>query len=316
MTSLPVRALLEARAGFLEEIRRFFRSRGVLEVETPVLSHASGTDPALEPFHTRYKGPGGERRLYLQTSPEFHMKRLLAAGSGDIFQLCHAFRQEERGARHNPEFTLLEWYRLGFDHHRLMAETAELVQHLLGGMLPVEKRLYADLFVERFGWHPLEVDLETLAGAAVELGVAAGGLERRDQWLDLLMALRIEPELGRGCLTFVYGYPASQAALARLCDDDSRLACRFELYLEGLELANGFYELTDAAEQRARFEADNRQRRELGKAPLPLDERLLAALETGLPKCAGVALGVDRLLMLKLGAERLDEVLSFPFDEA
>jgi len=312
------RELLEARAGLLDGVRRFFRARGVLEVETPILSAAAGTDPALEPFVTRYLGPGasGGQCLYLQTSPEFPMKRLLAAGSGDIFQVAHAFRQGERGPRHNPEFTLLEWYRTGFDHHRLMEEVAELVNELLGAALPVEKVAYRALFRDRFGWDPLEAEVEEMAATAAGLGLEAEGLETRDQWLDLLMGLALEPGLGRGRLTFVHDYPASQASLARLCPADSRLACRFELYLEGMELANGFHELTDADEQLARFEADNRVRLARGQEPLPVDQRLIEALRRGLPDCAGVALGLDRLLMLKLQASAIDEVLSFPLGEA
>ena len=318
MNTSATRRLLEARAGLLDGVRRFFRARGVLEVETPILSAAAGTDPALEPFVTRYLGPGapGGQPLYLQTSPEFPMKRLLAAGSGDIFQVAHAFRQGERGPRHNPEFTLLEWYRTGFDHHRLMEEVAELVQELLGAALPVEKVAYCTLFHDRFGWDPLEVEVEEMAATADGLGLEAEGLETRDQWLDLLMGLALEPGLGRGRLTFVHDYPASQASLARLCPADSRLACRFELYLEGMELANGFHELTDADEQLARFEADNRVRLARSQEPLPVDHRLIEALRRGLPDCAGVALGLDRLLMLKLQAGAIDEVLSFPLGEA
>ncbi len=244
------------------------------------------------------------------------MKRLLAAGSGDIFQVAHAFRQGERGPRHNPEFTLLEWYRTGFDHHRLMEEVAELVNELLGAALPVEKVAYRALFRDRFGWDPLEAEVEEMAATAAGLGLEAEGLETRDQWLDLLMGLALEPGLGRGCLTFVHDYPASQASLARLCPADSRLACRFELYLEGMELANGFHELTDADEQLVRFEADNRVRQARGQEPLPVDHRLIEALRRGLPDCAGVALGLDRLLMLKRRAGAIDEVLSFPLGQA
>jgi lysyl-tRNA synthetase class 2 len=313
-----LRHRLALRAGLLERVRSFFGRRGVLEVQTPVLAAAAGTDPSIEPFQTCYRGPGtgAETTLYLQTSPEFHMKRLLAQGSGDIYQVMPVFRQGEYGRRHNPEFTLLEWYRLGFDHHRLMEEVAELVNFSLGRELAVEKITYPALFREQFGWDPLEVDLETLQATAAGLGIDAHGLERREQWLDLLMTLVIEPRLGRGRLTFVHDYPASQAALARLNSQDPRVACRFELYMEGVELANGFHELTDPREQRARFEADNLERRRRGERELPVDLRLIAALERGLPDCAGVALGVDRLLMLAAGASSLSEVISFPFSKA
>lgn len=315
---IALRERLEARADLLAQVRRFFTQRQVLEVDTPVLAAAAGTDPAIEPFVTSCRGPGGNggMTLYLQTSPEFHMKRLLAAGSGDIYQVTHAFRQGEQGARHNPEFLLLEWYRIGFDHHRLMEEVARLVSLVLGRELEVEKVRYPDLFRQRFGWDPLTADLATLEETARGEGLEVAGLEHRDQWLDLLMSMLIEPGLGRERLTFVHDYPASQAALARLNPDEPRLACRFELYHEGVELANGFHELSDPREQLQRFRADNRARRESGLEELPIDQRLIEALEQGLPDCAGVALGLDRLLMLKLGATRLSEVLSFPLGEA
>ncbi len=311
--SAPIRELLQARADLFDEVRRFFRARGVLEVDTPLLSAAAGTDPALEPFVTRHCGAEGDRARYLQTSPEFHMKRLLAEGSGDIFQIAHAFRQGELGRRHNPEFILLEWYRIGYDHHRLMVEVAELVNRLLDRKLPVEKITYRSLFQRRFGWDPLETAAAEMARTAAKEGIAMGGSLDRDQWLDLLMGAVVQRELGRGALTFVHDYPASQASLARLHPQDFRLASRFELYLEGVELANGFHELTDAAEQLARFEADNRKRRQRGQQPLPVDRRLIEALERGLPDCSGVALGLDRLLMLKLEAGALAEVLTFPY---
>ena len=304
------------RARLLASIRAFFAARGVLEVTTPVLAAGVGTDPAIEPFVTRYQGPGGERTCYLQTSPEFHMKRLLAAGSGDIYQIMPVFRQGEVGRRHNPEFQLLEWYRLGFDHHRLMEEVAELVDQALERTLPVEKCTYRELFQEHFGWDPLTAEPAQMEASARRHGLQVAGSMTKDQWLDLLMATVVEPTLGHGRLCFVHGYPASQAALARLDPQDPRLACRFELYLEGVELANGFHELADADEQRARFEADNAARRAAGQEELPLDERFLQALASGLPDCAGVALGLDRLLMLRLGASDLAQVLSFAFFDA
>ena len=313
-----LRHRLGRRAALLEEVRDFFRQRGVLEVTTPVLGVAAGTDPAIEPFETRYRGPGfaGGLALYLQTSPEFHMKRLLAAGSGDIYQVMPVFRQGELGRRHNPEFTLLEWYRLGYDHHRLMEEVAELVNRCLGDRRACEKVSYSALFQERFGWNPLTVDVQVLRATAAGHGLDVQGLESRDQWLDLLMSTLIEPDLGQGKLTFVHAYPASQAALARLDPRDPRVACRFELYVDGVELANGFHELADPAEQLARFEADNLERQRKGQRRLPLDRRFIAALEQGLPDCAGVALGLDRLLMLVAGVSNLPEVLSFPLLEA
>jgi len=309
---------LRARAQLLRRVRRFFDGRGVMEVCTPVLSRAAGTDPAIEPLRTCYTGPEypGGLDLYLQTSPEFPMKRLLAEGSGPIYQLAQVFRDGEYGLRHNPEFTLLEWYRPGFDHHQLMDEVADLVRACLGEPLEVEKFTYVDLFLEHIGVHPLDADVAELLAAAEQLGLVVEGVTDRNEWLDLFMSLVIEPRLGRDRLTFVHDYPASQASLARLNPGDSRFASRFELYFRGVELANGFHELTDAAEQRRRFEEENRQREKKGQRLLPLDENLLAALEAGLPDCAGVALGLDRLLMLSLNASCLDDVLSFSLKNA
>ncbi len=309
---------LRARAQLLRRVRGFFDALGVMEVCTPVLSRAAGTDPAIEPLRTRYTGPAYPQGLdlYLQTSPEFPMKRLLAAGSGPIYQLAQVFRDGEYGPRHNTEFTLLEWYRPGFDHHQLMDEVADLVRACLEEPLSMEKITYVDLFREHLGIHPLEADLAELRALAAQQGLAVQGVTGRDDWLDLFMSLVIEPRLGRERLTFVHDYPASQASLARLNPNDSRFASRFELYLHGVELANGFHELTDAAEQRRRFEEENRERESKGQRRLPLDENLLAALEAGLPDCAGVALGLDRLLMLKLHASCLDDVLSFSLKNA
>ncbi len=282
-------------------MRAFFDARSVLEVETPLLCSSTITDPAITPIAS------GER--WLQTSPEYAMKRLLAAGSGPIYQICKAFRGAEAGARHNPEFTLLEWYRPGFSLSELMQEVAELVQAVLGDG-PVEMLSYRELFERSLGLDPLTVGCDELEAFARERLDYSGGAETRDTWLDLLLTHLVEPGLsGR---VFVYDYPASQAALARLRKDgEVTLAERFELYVDGVELANGYFELTDPGEQRARFEADNRALETRGELPRPLDEHLLAALQAGLPECAGVALGLDRLLMLKLGAERLEQVLSF-----
>ncbi len=314
-------AVLRARAGLLAELRAFFAAAGVLEVETPLCASAPGTDPALEPLLTRYTGPGWPAglTLYLQTSPEFAMKRLLAAGSGPIYQICKAFRDGEAGRRHNPEFTLLEWYRPGFDLPRLMDEVAALARLGLGQPALAEERLsYRELFMRHLDLDPLEAPVAALRGLAVAQIDGAAGLELpdRDAWLDLLLTALIEPRLGAGRLTLVYDYPASQAALACLNPGDPRVAERFELYYRGVELANGFHELADPAEQRARCVADNRKRCARGQAELPLDERLLAALAQGLPDCAGVALGLDRLLMLRLGADSLGEVLAFPIERA
>lgn len=311
--------MLRLRAGLLARIRAFFDVRGVLEVDTPALSAATIPDPNIHSFSTRYHGPGLRHgaALYLHTSPEFSMKRLLAAGSGDIYQIAKVFRDGEAGGRHNPEFTLLEWYRIDFDHHRLMDEVAELATTLLpeyGHQAPL-RFSYRELFRHYLDLDPFRATVDELAICADALGVGALDLpsDEPDCWLDLLLSHGIEPRLDRGRLTFVYDYPVSQAALARIRPGEPPLAERFELYAGDLELANGFNELADPVEQRHRFERDNQMRVARGLPLVPLDENLLAALAQ-LPPCAGVALGVDRLLMRIAGKTRLHDVLSFPFD--
>ncbi len=309
---------LQAQAKLLATVRQYFAERQVTEVITPVLSQSAGTDPALEPMRSHYTGPGHAQGLplYLQTSPEFAMKRLLAAGSGDIYQICQAFRDGEYGSLHNPEFSLLEWYRLGFDHHQLMDEMAQLVQTCLESDLAVEKISYQQLFERFFHWDPLTASIAQMQASAEAHpihGALDMNLSHRDEWLDLLLTHVIEQHLGQGRLTFVYDYPASQASLARLNPQEPRLASRFELYYQGIELANGFHELANSQEQRQRFQAENQQREDNGQQQMPLDENLLAVLDK-LPDCSGVALGLDRLLMLKLGAGSLDQVLNFPLD--
>jgi lysyl-tRNA synthetase class 2 len=306
---------VRARARMLRELRAFFDNAGVLEVETPLACRAAGTDPALEPLRTRFRGPrhpDGEA-LYLQTSPEFAMKRLLAAGSGAVYQVCKAFRDGEAGRLHNPEFTLLEWYRPGWGLDRLIDEVAEVARiGLAAPDLPVEQRRYRDLFRSA-----LDIDVCTVADGVLRDRVQATGLLAedpgvldRDACLDLLFSHGIQAGLGQGRLTFVTDYPASQAALARLNRDDCT-AARFELFHGGVELANGYRELADADEQATRFAADNRLRAARGLDSMPFDERLIAALRHGLPDCAGVALGLDRLLMLRLGVDDIDRVLAF-----
>lgn len=306
---------LRGRAAILARLRAFFADRGVLEVETPALSAATVTDLHLQSLEARALFAGESRLFYLQTSPEFAMKRLLAAGSGPIFQLCRSFRDGESGRLHNPEFTMLEWYRPGFDHHRLMDEMADLLEHLLGSRR-AERKTYGDAFAAVYGIdpHPAAArELEALAASrGIEL-VGYGEESSADDWLQLLFSLGVEPGLGRGRPTFIYDYPASQAALARVADGRAQ---RFEVYVEGIELANGFHELSDAAEQRRRFEADREARGRRGLPQPPIDENLLAALESGLPDCAGVALGIDRLAMLALGKKSLAEVIAFPADRA
>ena len=305
----------------LQAIRRFFADRGVLEVETPIASRAAASDPALDSLSTRWHGPGGAAGLplYLQTSPEFPMKRLLAAGCGPIYQACKVFRNGERGRFHHPEFSLLEWYRPGWDHRRLMGEVADLVRCVLDAPgLAVEELSYRDLFQERLQLDPWHADLGDLCRAAADHGI--GGVDGLglsfDGWLDLLLTHCLEAGLGRGCMTFVYDYPPSQAALARVRPGPEPAGERFELYLEGLELANGYHELTEAEEQRRRVALDLQWRAAAGWHSPPADEAFLAALGAGMPAAAGVALGLDRLLMIKTGSTHIDQVLAFPVERA
>lgn len=310
---------LKQRASIINSIRQFFAKRQVLEVDTPAMSHATVTDVHLHTFKTEFIGPGyaSGKNLFLMTSPEFHMKRLLAAGSGSIYQINKAFRNEENGRYHNPEFTMLEWYRTGFDHHDLMAEMDELLQQVLG-CESCEKITYQQAFLRVLNICPLESTLRQLRDVAATLGLSdiAESEDNRDTLLQLLFSVGIEPNIGQKMPVMVYDFPASQAALAKINQQDPRVADRFEVYFKGIELANGFHELDDAKEQLARFEQDNQQRVEMGLQPQPIDHHLIAALEAGLPPCAGVALGIDRLIMLAIGADHIDQVTAFPFPRA
>jgi elongation factor P--(R)-beta-lysine ligase len=316
------RARLVQRAALLRRVREFFAGRQVLEVDTPVVVSAPVSDVHIHSAAVRLKEDGPP--FFLHTSPEYAMKRLLAAGSGDIFQVCHVVRGYERGRLHNPEFTLIEWYRVGFSLEQLMDEVDELVRRLLGPpawQRRTERLTYREAFLRELSLDPLTAGIAQLSEAAAPLGFnapAAGADEpgARDELLELLMGARVGPRLGHGALTFVHGYPASQAALARLDPADPRTARRFELYCDGIELANGFQELASAPEQRARFAVDNAERTRRGLPVHAVDERLLAALAAGLPDCAGVALGFDRTLMLATAAARIEEVLPFPTDRA
>ncbi len=307
---------MHQRAELLAALRQFFAERQVLEVETPLLCRNGITDPAIEPFITGVSDDSAEQPRFLQTSPEYAMKRLLAAVGEPIFQISKAFRKGEAGSRHNPEFSLLEWYRPGYDHHQLMAEVAELVCYCLGER-PLQKYSYRQLFQERLQLDPFTAPsaaLETVARCHLDPGNLSGD---RDIWLDLLMSHLLEPQLGSGTICFVYDYPVSQAALARIVPaDDVWVGQRFELYVDGMELANGYCELTDAAEQRQRFERDNDLRRARGQYERPVDERLLAAMGHGLPECSGVALGIDRLLMLLSGVADIRSVLTFDWERS
>jgi lysyl-tRNA synthetase class 2 len=310
-------AALRRRAALLAGVRDFFAARGVLEVETPILSAAGVSDPQIESLVTQVSGM--QRPYFLSTSPEFPMKRLLAAGSGDIYQICKAFRDGERGRWHNPEFTLLEWYRLGFDDAALMTEVEVLVRELLASdrpLGPAVRLTYADAVRHHAGVDPHASSDAELDLAAARHGVACEGGLSRDAKLDLLMGLVVGPKLGCGGLCFVCDYPASQASLARLKPGLPRVAARFELYLDGVELANGFHELSDAHEQRSRFARDLATRRVRGQPLPPMDEHLLAALAAGMPDCAGVALGLDRLVALACEASRLAQAMAFTIDNA
>ncbi|MYL22688.1 EF-P lysine aminoacylase GenX [Halomonas alkaliantarctica] len=307
---------LRERARLLAEVRAFFAARDVLEVETPVLGQGGSTDKHLASLATQAQTDRGEQRLWLQTSPEFHMKRLLAAGSGPIFQLAKSFRDGEVGRRHNIEFTMLEWYRPGFSLDQLLEETTALIQRLIPHTMPIRRYRYRALFHACLDVDPFTAPVEalrTLAAQNAEMPAQALANEPRDVCLDLLMAAVIEPTLGQGELSAVVEYPASQAALARRHQDPDGdwVASRFELYFQGVELANGYDELTDANEQRQRFEADNAARVALGLPQVDVDTHLLAALEHGMPDGAGVALGIDRVIQLALGKRQLSEVLSF-----
>ncbi|MDX1756474.1 MAG: EF-P lysine aminoacylase EpmA [Marinobacter sp.] len=310
---------LHQRARQLAYLRAFFAKRGVLEVETPVLGRHGVTDLHLDSVAARLLPTPGcdQTEGWLQTSPEFHMKRLLAAGAGAIYQVFRAFRDGERGGRHNPEFSLLEWYRPGFNDRDLMEEVADLVCGWLACERP-QTLSYRTAMDRYAGIDPFEISDGALyrrcAGWLGQPGAAELG---RDGCLELLMSHEVEPALRCQPPTFIVEYPASQAALARVSGRDGHaVAHRFELYVAGIELCNGYWELTDPAEQRRRFEADNAARVAAGKPAMAVDEALLAALTAGLPDCAGVALGLDRLLMLKVGAERIDEVISFPLERA
>ena len=310
---------LTKRADILKSIRHFFEKRGVLEVDTPALSHATVTDIHLHTFKTQFIGPeyAQGQSLYLMTSPEFHMKRLLAAGSGSIYQICKSFRNEENGRHHNPEFTMLEWYRTGFDHHELMDEMDALLQMVLS-CNPAQRMTYQQAFLSVLNVCPLEAPMDELKQVAATLGLSdiAEPEEDRDTLLQLLFSVGVEPEIGQEVPAFVFDFPASQAALAKINRDDPRVADRFEVYFRGIELANGFHELDNAEEQLARFEADNQQRIKMGLAPQPIDFHLIEALKAGLPVCAGVALGIDRLVMLALGCDHIDQVTAFAFPRA
>lgn len=306
--------IILARSKLLENIRSFFRDRYVMEVETPILGRSTAIDPHLSSFETS----DNAESWYLQTSPEFHMKRLLAAGSGSIYQICKSFRQGETGALHNPEFSILEWYRVGFDHAALMAEVEELIAAILG-LSKCVRVSYRSLFEEYFKVNPHQSSIDELTKLVREnvaidqsqLDYASESMAR-SFCLDLLMSETLASSLIEP--TFVYDFPICQAALSasHLSIQGDRVAQRFELYIQKMEIANGYFELRDADELRDRFSVDNASRK-LEKLPvISPDQKLLSAMAHGLPECAGVALGIDRLLMLLTGVESMREILAFP----
>ena len=312
--SAKIEALL-ARAKIIREIRRFFTERGLLEVETPILSEFGVTDLHLSTFNTKFIAPLGEqsKTLWLSTSPEYHMKRLVAAGSGPIFQIGKVFRNEEAGTYHNPEFTMLEWYRPHFDMYRLINEVDDLLQQILD-CKPADSLSYQFVFQEYVGVDPLSATRAELLEIARMHHLMADDNEERDTLLQFLFSAIVEPQIGRNAPVAVYHFPAGQAALAQICAEDQRVAERFEFYYKGLELANGFQELSDAREQQRRFEQDNLLRQKAGLPQRDIDYRFIAALQAGLPAMSGVALGVDRLIMLALGTKNIKDVISFAID--
>lgn len=314
-------ANLQRRSAMLTSLRRFFADRQVLEVETPLLARFSVTDPYMPVIRADHPTrPDGH--YYLQTSPEYSMKRLLAAGSGAIFQICKAFRRQEQGRQHNSEFTLLEWYRPGWDYRQLIDEVEALVTVILGATQPFARpfarRSYRELFQRYCDIDPHLADSEQLASIARQHIDVQMHSENRDDWLNLLMSEVIEPRLAAAGPTFVVDYPATQAALANLAIDGhgQQVAQRFELYVDGVELANGYDELTDSRELAGRCEREQQQIVASGGEPRQADRYLLAAMAAGMPACAGVALGLDRLLMIALQAGSIDEVIAFNSERA
>ena len=305
------------RATMLARIRDYFQGEGVLEVDTPVLSQAAVSDTQIESFGIAQSAIS-RAPLYLHTSPEFCMKRLLAAGYPDIFAICRVFRDGEAGRRHQPEFTMIEWYRLGFSLAEIIADTVAVIAAALGDRAPRFEPVvidYRDAFHQVLGIDPMEAPAERLASlAAAEDSLRRSIGDARDDWLDLLFATRIATSFANDRLTVLRHYPASQAALARLCPGDRTVADRFEVFLGATELANGYVELTDASEQQQRIDADNASRRQRGRTVRPVDTKLLAALQSGLPECAGVALGFERLQMLHDETDDIRDVITFAYE--
>lgn len=312
---------LQLRAQLLARVREYFATTGALEVETPALVRAAVTDVHLESLRIVDDSARGDTTVgFLQTSPEYAMKRLLCAGAPDIYQVCKVFRAGERGGRHNPEFTMVEWYRRDQDHHTLMRDVEALIRHVLAPLRafgPSESITYCAAFERQLGLDPLRAPVAAIVAAIESAGVHLPDSMRadpsRDEVLDLAMGTVVADSFARDRLTFLYDFPASQAALAQIRGE---VASRFEAFWGPLELANGFHELGSATEQDARFAADLAQRRAKRQTERPVDRLFIDALAAGLPPCAGVALGFDRLVMVGTGAARIDDVLAFPFERA
>jgi elongation factor P--(R)-beta-lysine ligase len=316
--SIPPVSIARYRADTLQKIRDFFRANAVLEVETPVLSHGSITDCHIDLFTTLFYPCGtpidqGCSTMYLQTSPEFHMKRLLAAGYPDIFQISKVFRNGERGKVHNPEFTMIEWYRTGFTIDKLMDEVAQVCSLVLGAV-PEKKTSYRELFQELAGIDPLSMSLEDLVGFCSSRESYPPEFQSKTDILNYIMTEYVEPKMPEGTLLFVYGFPAEQAVLATISSKDPRTANRFEAYFNKVELCNGYNELGDPEENERRLHEENRRREQIGKPSVPVDRNFLEALRKGIPECSGVALGFDRLLMLGAASSSIDSVLNFPWE--
>lgn len=310
-------AAIRGRAWLYSQIRQFFAQREVLEVETPILSQAGVTDLHLASIKA-FRGLNGQQRThYLQTSPEFAMKRLLAAGSGAIYQICKVFRDDEHGRKHNSEFTMLEWYRPNFTLEDLMDEVKALLEVCLQQRIEINKQSYKQVFQHKLGINPLKSTLEELRAKSYELGLEIDLGDDRLAYMDLLFSHFVEPSLGKDSITFLTDFPAELASLANIRQDDDGdfVAARFELYIDGLELANAYDELVDSEQLRKRFEEDNITRAKNGLETMPIDEHLLTALNT-MPKCSGIALGIDRLLMVMLQKKNLSDVITFPAERA
>lgn len=313
---------LRLRAKLLQKIRSYFSARDVLEVETPLLSHSCGTDPYLDFFTTTYEYAAQSNKLFLQASPEFAMKRLLCAGSGSIYQICKAFRKGESGRFHNPEFTMLEWYRVGYNLEHLMDDVEDLLVFLSKESLSLsttEKYSYREVFTNVTGLDPFVFSVEQYSAFVIKHNRAEALTicgHDHNLWLDFIFSHYVQPSLGLSGFCLVYGYPATQSSLARINIENPEIVDRVEVFFKGVELGNGYYELQDAQEQNQRFDNEIQVRQEIGCPLVVKDDRLISALYEGLPDCSGIAIGLDRLLMILTESVSIDDVLSFSIQRA